>query len=263
MPKDTRGGVGGAGGGGGGTQIKYAPQSFRPETPEQKAYYDKQFSALKTQLKRYGMDLDDSLRDNLDFKGIRDSIYGVESVLKEFPEARRFLNGMKLSTDESDPDTYAYANSGSNSVHLGSGLYMNYGSVATLMKNDVSHNWHPAGSTAKSVAEHETGHLISYAVVRKMGGDLSTRSSKNKAMKKIVDKAMNSKVVKNYMKKNKLGAAQARRSISGYAATQYRNGSPNYNETIAEAVSDYMSNRSRANVLSRAIVRVMKDELRK
>ena len=260
MPKDSRGGV--SGGGNSGNGLKNLPSNFRPETPEQKAYYDKQFNALKKQLSRYGMDLDNSLRDNLDFKGIRDSIYGVEAVLKEFPEAKKYLNGMGLTTDGADPGTYAFASSSTNKVSLGNGLYMDYGTVSALMNRDVSHNWHPAGSTAKSVAQHETGHLISYAVARKMGANISTRSSQNQAMKTIVTNAMNTKVVRNWMKKNKLGAAQARRSISGYAGTTYRNGSPNYNETIAEAVSDYMSNGSRANVFSRAIVREMKKQLR-
>lgn len=266
--KDTRGGIFTPKGSGRRGKKKSTgtasglPVGFRGETAEQKAYYDKQFALLKAQLARYGITLDDSLRDNLDFKGIRDSIYGMEAVLKEFPGAAKYLQGAGLQADTMDEGAYAAASSMTNNVYLGNGLYMDYGAIEKLMKNDTSHNWHPAGSTAQSVAMHETGHLISYAVARKMGGNLSTQESKNEAMGRIVENAMRTPQVQAFMKRKGYGKAQARRSISDYAGTSYRNGSPNYNETIAEAVSDYMSNRGRANPLSQAIVREMKRQLR-
>ncbi len=240
-----------------------SPVAFRPETAEQKAYNDTQFNALNAQLQRnYGLTLDESLRDRVDFKGIRDSIYGVESVLREFPGAAQYLAGMRLEASDVDPNAYAAASSYSNKVMLGSGMYMDYDTVRLLMQNDVEHGWHPKGSSAISVAQHEMGHMVSYAAARRLGMDISTQESKNLAMKTIVDRAMANPAVSNWMKTNKLTNRTARKSISDYANVSYRNGAPNYNETIAEAVSDYMSNRSRANVFSRAIVRELKNAFR-
>lgn len=264
MAKGDRGGSRYGGGSGG---IPYfssnAPVAFRAESEEQRSFNDAQFNALNSQLQRnYGLTLDQSLRDRVDFKGIRDSIYGVESVLREFPGASQYLSGATLTAGDEDPGAYASASSYSNTVKLGSGMYMDYRTVGVLMQNDVEHGWHPRGSSAISVAQHETGHLISYAAARRLGMDISSQGSKNLAMKTIVERAMSTPAVKNWMKANKLTRRAARKSISGYASVSYRNGSPNYNETIAEAVSDYMSNRSNANVLSRAIVRELKNAFR-
>lgn len=263
MAKPTRrGSIGSAGSGG---QQMAAPTAFRQETAEQKAYYDAQFDALNRQLNaRYGLTLDPSLRDREDFKGIRDSIYGVESVLREFPEAVKYLPGMRLGADDADPNTYAYANSANNSVTLGSALYMNYKTVGALMQSDVEAGFHPKGSTSMSVSQHETGHLISYAAARKLGYDILDVNRRNAAMREIVERAYSRAPIQGWLQRQGHNTVyKAKNTISGYAQyAQYRGGIVNWNETVAEAVSDYMSNRSRANPFSRQIVRELKSILR-
>lgn len=224
------------------------------ESAAEKALNDKKFARLKKQANALGFSLDDNLRDQ-HYEGVEDSIYGVQSVLRLFPEARPYLSGMTLKATSMDAGAYAFASPSEMSVNLNDMYYKDYQSVRNLMAADVEDRFHPIGSTAQSVSVHETGHVMTYALARKFN------TSKNIISQVLVTDAMNSKVVQNYMRNNGLRSGGMRRSISGYADI-YSGGRVNYNETVAEAVSDYISNGSKANVLSRAIIREMKKQFK-
>ena len=246
MPKGYRSG--------GGSHNEYNPNSamvaIRTETATKKLMNDKQFELLANRMKRqYGIDLHASLRDNQDWKGIRDNIYGIESVLKEFPEAQQYIEGIQVQSSGRKLGVLADANLSSLEISLNDSWFRDYRNLDTFMKHDRSS---PKGSTGQSVATHETGHLLVTALARKYN------QSYDNVAKSVTKNALKSPVVQRQLSNDKKpyhAKWYMAGKISSYAAT-------NNHELIAEAVADYMSNKSKASTYSRAIVQEIKKQLR-
>lgn len=254
MAKGYRGGGGGSplppsGGVGGNPIIR-----DKKESASRKESNDKQFASLQSRVqKQYGLTLDSSLRDNQDFKGIRESIYGIESVLKAFPGAADSLNGLTLKSAKEKLGTYASAALRGKVITLNDSWYRDFRNVDLTKRFDAG--WSPKNSSGQSVAIHEAGHLLVSAIANK-----NNTLDVNGIAKRIAKNALQTPVMRNEMKRRGMRSTAiwgAAGTISGYAQ---RSGS--YHEIIAEAVSDYMSNGSRASTFSRAVVRELKKELK-
>ena len=110
----------------------------------------------------------------------------------------------------------------------------------------VAKNFHPSRgnkSGMQAVASHEYGHALSDKAASKMG-----LGSLEEASRQIVERAR----AKTGHKTNMSFAGK----ISGYA--QY-----NFAETVAEAVSDWFCNGSKASKESRAVMSVVNSILRR
>ncbi len=193
------------------------------------------------------------MRDNQDFKGIRESIYGIESVLKTFPGAADNLDGLTLRSAKERLGTYASATLRGKVITLNDSWYRDFRNVDLTKRFDAG--WSPKNSSGQSVAIHEAGHLLVSAIANK-----NNTLNVDAVAKRVATNALTSSVMKNEMKRLGMRSTAiwgAAGTISGYAQ---RSGS--YHEIIAEAVSDYMSNRSKASVFSRAVVRELKKELK-
>ena len=247
MPKGYRGGGGRSGRGGYGNPVVRIIE----ESEARRQSNDRQFQALSDRLQReYGITLDPSLRDSQDWRGIRESIYGLESVMKEFPEAKDYLKGVTLQSGSRGLSVLGSAQLGSQVITLNNTWYRDFNNIDSVMR--YGNGFHPKGSTGQSVAVHETGHLLVSGLSNKFGTSWDTTA------KNVVDKALKYPAVQKTLKNNKQKSTAKwymANKISGYAST-------NNHELIAEAVSDYKANGSKANVYSRAIVQELKKQYR-
>ena len=108
----------------------------------------------------------------------------------------------------------------------------------------------PKGTTYKDIAIHETGHMVSFEIIKKVNNN-SLKAMKfdydnNITTNNIVEKAFNNLNIYDNIKKEKLI-----RNISNYAMQDSQ-------ETIGEAFADYYRNKEKSNILSKEIVKVMK-----
>lgn len=106
---------------------------------------------------------------------------------------------------------------------------------------DKAGDFHPSRGSktaVQAVAYHEMGHAVNQQIAERMGVDLDT------AAKTIVDNAYNNS-------KGRGGTKAWAKGISGYATDSNA-------ECIAEAISDFYCNGSKANSKSKAIVKEMK-----
>lgn len=247
MPKNYRGGRGG------GTSIPsssmMAPVAKTRESAAKTAQYNAEFNTLKNRFQnQYGWALDDNLRKEQDWRTVRDSIYGVESVLKDFPGAQQYLAGGGLKSESLSLNTLGDANLGTGQIRLNNSYMRDQRTLGLVMNRTAQAGFHPTGSAAQGVATHETGHLLVTALSRKTG------MSYDETARSVVTTAFRSSPAQAYARNIGIRGNATRQmagTISAYAIE-------NYHETIAEAVSDWRANGSRANVFSRAIVRELK-----
>ncbi|MBE6129566.1 MAG: hypothetical protein E7185_09855 [Erysipelotrichaceae bacterium] len=251
MPKNYRGGRGG------GTDIPtssmMAPVTKTRESAAKTAQYDAEFNALRSRFQdKYGWKLDDNLRDQQDWRTVRDSIYGVESVLKDFPGAQQYLAGGGLKSESLSLNTLGDANLGTGQIRLNNSYMRDQRTLGLVMQRTAQEGFHPSGSAAQGVATHETGHLLVTALTRKTGMSYDDTASD------IVKTAFRSAPAQAYARS--LGIrSNATRQMAG-TISQYA--IENYHETIAEAVSDWRTNGSQANPFSRVIVRELKNRFK-
>ena len=123
--------------------------------------------------------------------------------------------------------------------------YMNGPAMDAAYDVSVKSGFHPARgnkSGIQAVASHEYGHALSDKAAAKLGTSIEGAS------RQIVERARK----KTGQRTNMAFAGK----ISGYA--QY-----NFAETVAEAVSDWYCNGSKASKQSRAVVSVLNSILKK
>lgn len=116
-------------------------------------------------------------------------------------------------------------------------------------ENDVKNKFHPKGTKYEDLGIHELGHAITFEIIKNRY--YNTNKIANDWNKNIMAKEITEKAFANLGISDKLSQDMLRNNISNYAISTY-------GETIGEAFADYYANRSKAKVLSKEIVRVMK-----
>lgn len=117
-------------------------------------------------------------------------------------------------------------------------------------ERDVKNHYHPKNGTYKDIGIHEAGHMVLNEILRKKYNDFDMVAidwNNNITSKQIVDKAFDKLKISDII--------QQKRKIADISihAEKY-----NSSETIAEAFADYYTNKNNAQLLSKAIVEVMK-----
>ena len=248
--KDSRGGKGG------GADIPFSTKNAivrqHEESARKQSRYDAEYAAYNKRFQdQYGWNIDSSMRGQ-QWSAARESISGVEQVLKMYPGAQQYLKGSGLAATGLSISTLGQANLGTGHIEINDVWFKDRDTVNLIMAQTSKTGFHPAGSTAQGVSTHEAGHLLVTAISRKTGQSYDT------VAKDIVNSAIRNPAVQNYMRR-KYGSARntglLRNSLSRYAAS-------NNHETIAEAVSDYAGRGSQAHILSRAVNQELRKRLR-
>ncbi|MBQ8094100.1 MAG: hypothetical protein IJ242_11070 [Clostridia bacterium] len=204
----------------------------------------------------YGVGMDRTL-EQIDFDVARSLTDGIENMLKEFPglDAANLRLSGRLRGDSSYAGTTV-----DGEVLLHPGVLSSVQKTERLYQHDLDSGYHPAGTSYVNIVIHEMGHQIEGALIRRQipGNDRESRVARADAWRSgtvaadLVGRALD-RTAPGWQKNQKLAAAQVER-ISKYAAVDA-------SETVAEAISDYYSNRRNASPLSKEIWRLAKKEL--
>lgn len=164
---------------------------------------------------------------------------GVRRIQNDFPDLMDDVNYVMASTmlGAAANNVLGYYDRTSKTVALNTN-YTDIDKMNAVYDRSTQQGWHPSRgnlSGTEAVALHETGHALTHYVAQKMGhGDMDLAAAQ------LVKTAYNASGAKG-------GNYKWGKAISDYAVTKYT-------ETVAEAVSDYYCNGSKAAEASKAIM---------
>ena len=206
--------------------------------------------------RNYGVTLSKDL-DKYELEATKTYLTGVEEMMNEFPQLKGEIReiGGKIGGKAFAGMTF------DGRLHLNPKKMKQLSQAEAGFKSNVDSGFHPQGATAKGITVHEMGHAVEAYLIRKKYPEGQPKYAINRALswnkgdvaKEIVSSAMD-RAVKGWRRDKSL-ATSAVQSISRYAAS-------NASETIAEAVCDYMANRSNAKPLSREIWNELKNRVK-
>ncbi len=182
---------------------------------------------------------------------------GIEAMLAEFPGIQ--AASLRLSGRMNSGASYA-GTTVDGEILLHPGVLTSPDAVRRSYERDVRSGYHPRGTGPENIIIHEMGHQIEAELLRRRipGKTPEARARRAEAWRsgvvasEIVSKALD-RAAPGWHRNPQLAADQIGR-ISRYAAADA-------SETVAEAISDYYSNRRNARPLSKEIWRVAKEEL--
>lgn len=168
-----------------------------------------------------------------DFPQIKGKIKQIEVI--EHPNG-----GMNIEPDLKD---------GKYIIQINRNFFNNENTIQKQYEKTTKIGFHPKGTTYKDMGIHELGHSITFEIIKSKYKDekaIAFDWNNDITAKEIVNQAFTNLGVNNKSTKKML-----RNNISIYARKQY-------SETIGEAFADYYSNKNKANILSKEIVKTMK-----
>lgn len=180
---------------------------------------------------------------NLDQKAVAEFEEAIHDVLGDFglPDSTvTRINGYMLKFGRGQ-DGVAAAN-GFDQISLNPDYFANYSKASGL----TTDNGYVIAGGIKGTATHEVGHVIARQVLVKMMPGASNLEIAKARHNEKAEKAIIKEAKKRY---------GSNPPISPYGSTRK-------SEKIAEAVSDYYTNKSKAKPYSKIIVEVMKDMLK-
>ena len=214
------------------------------------------FNDLQVALaERYGLSFDDSVR-KLDFEAVKPASIGVATIIDEFPNAKEMFKG--LSTNNNGMMCASF----SGLINFNPKYFTDKKVIESKMKEGAESGFHPKNATVLGCAAHEAGHILERMLIQiahpRATNDLYERSSaieewnKCKQAQRVISEAC--KRAKKTPEGKGLNNATLKSNVSMYAMK-------NASECLAECVCDYTDNRNNANILSRMVWDVLKEEL--
>ena len=237
--------VAGAGAGGQAGSASLSRASDAKTFPELKQYMDSQWNVtMRSDLQ------------NCDFEYVRAAAQSVEDILTEFPQAAGVLHdiGTQVKGNEYAHATY------NGTVNVSPSKFRNGSVLESKYKTDLFQKFPPKGTTAKNIVDHELGHLLERALIRKAviadpnampwtGADMWNKNVQAKAVISEACKAV---------KKTPGGKGRKNDEIIQHVS---RYATKNRSETLAECVADYRANGDNARQLSKEVWAILKREL--
>jgi len=213
------------------------------------------FSELKKYLKTK-LDINNVTDEilELDFNAIKETCTAMEETFNEFPQLKGFVK--ELYTSKSGIMSCSPEDSNFNGVRISfnPNYYKDIKKLKKVYDEDVSTGFHPRGTTYAISGVHELGHAVEAILVKKRNLDYnSTRATYwNDCIisKEIVSEA--AKKAKKTLVGNGKKNFELKNSISGYALSDS-------SECMAEAFSDYFTNKENASILSIEIMKIIKE----
>lgn len=232
---------------------KTAPNRYASMTADQRkiAINDKAISKAEMYaVKNWGVETIDL--KGLDAHAITKTFKEMNKVFEEFP----ILKGTIKQLVQIEGKDRLMATNFSGTMVFNPEFYKDVNAIKKAYESGVKTGFSPKGTNWTNVAVHELGHRLNVeAIKKKVVGENAriTDWNNDELATKIVNQALK-KVRQQYqikgMKKDELLC-----TISGYAAT-------GDGESIAEAFSDYYSNGENANIISRTIMKILKEMLK-
>lgn len=175
----------------------------------------------------------------------------MEVVYKDFPQIKNKIKQIKEIEHPNSGIAVEPQKDGTYIMYINKNTFYNGKVPKQLYEKDVKTHFHPKGTTYKDMAIHESGHMATIEIMKKLNHNnnnaIAFDNDNNITVNKILNKAFNKLSVNDIIEKNILI-----KNISGYAYKEKGQ------EIIAEAFADYYANRNSSTLLSRTIIKVMK-----
>ena len=184
----------------------------------------------------------------LDFESVRAAMSGVEAVLEEFPEAKKYLR-------EFDVYSCGLMSTwrGHGKIFFNPEIFSSAEKVMSEIESGVESGFYPKNMTAVGVGAHEAGHIVEDWLRKKYAENTETKL--RILPRKLIRKAYQ-KAILTLEGKGK-SIQQMKSEISNHAMKK------SLSECLSDAVCDYMTNNVQAALLSREIWEVLKGEIDK
>ncbi|MCQ2050544.1 MAG: hypothetical protein MJZ22_06050, partial [Candidatus Saccharibacteria bacterium] len=193
--------------------------------------------------KKRGFKIDEKLKD-FDFEKVKGVLKGIDSAMEVFPEAK--IDSLRHVTKENFSASARYRKIPDSPFFIDINKKY-FGKQSEPFRDSALH---PKNRNAFSIAAHEMGHIINYAMARMESANFYNHYED--IAKSIVNKAALDSGIKNDYE----SILKFRSTISEYADNTYK-----YTETIAEAISDVFNNRSKASTASKAVYKSLMERL--
>jgi|GEM_PF-3390623 len=221
----------------------------------------------------------------LDLEFARETERVIRFVHNEFPSAMGYLSHLTLGNLRGVPDgslavfTRNQFTSSTIDNHMGTRIsiifnaadFLDIPRLEAVMQRSVRQGHFPPNSNAAAIVAHEFGHYLSFIAAHRFHGitpekfvtsagltQAETEFWNGDAPRRIIEEAYN-----NYRRRTGSNVSMSawRRTISVYAVAKDENGKYIYDETIAEAFSDFYTNGRNAAPASLEIVAVLRRHL--
>ena len=195
----------------------------------------------------YNVKMGDEL-SKLHFETVKGACRGIEVVLKEFPPAINFLKAMGV-LEVGMMSTVR----GKGIINFNPEYFSDTNRLLDEIKTGIKVGYYHKNMKVLSVGAHEAGHILEDWLISKNGEPKNV--SLRIVPRKIVCEAYKRAIQTVEGKGKTIG--ELKNQICKHAFTE------NNSECLADAVSDYITNRSNATLLSLEIWRTLKEELTK
>ena len=204
----------------------------------------------------YGVRMDRSV-SRVDFEVVREMSSGIEAMLAEFPGIT--ASNLRLSGRMQSGTAYA-GTTVDGEILLHPGVLTSTEAVRRAYARDIRSGYHPKGTEPVNIIVHEMGHQIEAEILRRRmpGKDPDTRAQRAEAWRTGV---VASEIVSKALDRTTPGWRRNKQLATDQIGRIYRYAAVDASETVAEAISDYYSNRRNARPLSKEIWRIAKEEL--
>ena len=213
--------------------------------------------------KNYNISIDDSYFNNgNDVRFIVDSSKELDKLYSEFPQLK-VINPKIISNDFDTNDdvikqfknAIALSDKHSDDIFVNSKKFSDYDTLKERYAKRVKDGIYPENTTVADVLIHELGHKLEYILAKKLGLDERAIQA-NSTASAIVNRAYEK------MREQFKEIQDARDSISKYSGKNYSiledSDLPAYEETFAEAVSDFISDSRKAKPFSKQIIMLIR-----
>ena len=194
--------------------------------------------------KKRGFKVDEKLQD-FDFEKIKGILKGLDSVIEVFPEAQIEIL-KKAKKPKKNERAYTGIKNIPNSP-ISIGLNKDFFGKDGIPYKD--NGFHPKNGCPFSTATHEMGHVVNYKITQ-----ANYFSFVNKA-EDVAEQIVKNAVENNGIPSDDVSILKFRSKISRYAEKDYK-------ETIAEAMADVFTNRSKAAKESKAIYKALMEKMK-
>ncbi|MCS6132647.1 hypothetical protein DWV13_13580 [Clostridium botulinum] len=216
----------------------------------------KDFNELEVSLKnRLQVKISNDVK-KLDFNVVKDTCVSMEKAFNEFPQLKGFVD--ELYTSKSGMMSCAPTDRSFSLTKISfNPTYYKDNKIKEVYLRDASSGFHPKETTYEISGVHELGHAVEAYLIKskRLKSDIENIMCWNDCTiaKHIVSEAC--KKAKKTEEGKGLKNAELKNNISGYALNDA-------SECMAEAFADYFGNKDKASILSKEIMKIVKEMMK-
>ncbi|MBQ9898548.1 MAG: phage minor capsid protein [Ruminococcus sp.] len=199
----------------------------------------KDYDELEKYLKEsYNISIDGDIR-GLDFESVRESLYGSETIIKEYPQLGETIKRVTISMQGAMGCT-------GEVITFNPSYYKEASKINELCKQQSESGWWIKNSSPASLGVHETAHAVERLLID------SNSSYEYDFMKTLAwdDCTEASKIIKQSILETKNTPYGKGKSKAALVTAISRYAQENDSETMAEAFADVFANGKEANPMS-------------